>query len=237
MTESKKEEKSLDEILNIIQESLVQKHPVQAWDILAGTLTLSNLELKALRKDRKNIELHPSTPADLVNLKKLVSGLGKINLFIGNENLVFKSDLKNLDDQGTLLVGLPEKWMIEERRDQERINTDGLASLHLKNKNMTSVLSINDISTTGLAIVMKKVDAKRYQKENLYPECFLEMLDKKIPVELKLERTTDFKHYEFQDYPYEVSVLGFSFHTPSDKVTNVIENCLEQLGLELKQIE
>ncbi|MBT7608369.1 MAG: PilZ domain-containing protein [Bacteriovoracaceae bacterium] len=225
-----------EEVIVLVRNSLIQKQKIQAWDIQSDNLTISNLELKAVRKDKDEIEMKTNSIADFENLKKLIKGIGRLNFFIGEENLVFYSELKKLNDDGSLTVSLPERWLIEERRFNERIKTNGLGQVHLKNKSLTSILTILDISESGFSVVLKKIDAKRFKKGAILENCHLEFLDLKIDLDYKIQRIQVFKHYEFADYPYEVTVIGMSFETDCENTKNKILEAIRGLREEFSSL-
>ena len=225
-----------EEVIVLVRNSLIQKQKIQAWDIQSDNLTISNLELKAVRKDKDEIEMKTNSIADFENLKKLIKGIGRLNFFIGEENLVFYSELKKLNDDGSLTVSLPERWLIEERRFNERIKTNGLGQVHLKNKSLTSILTILDISESGFSVVLKKIDAKRFKKGAILENCHLEFLDLKIDLDYKIQRIQVFKHYEFADYPYEVTVIGMSFETGCENTKNKILEAIRGLREEFSSL-
>jgi hypothetical protein len=225
-----------EEIIVLVQNSLIQKLKIQAWDIQSENLTISNLELKAVRKDKDEIEMKTNSIADFENLKKLIKGIGRLNFFIGEENLVFYSELKKFNDDGSLIVSLPERWLIEERRFNERIKTNGLGQVHLKNKSITSILSILDISESGFSVVLKKADAKRFKEGVVLENCHLEFLDLKLDLNFKVQRLQNFKHYEFADYPYEVTVIGMSYESDCEKTKEKILEAINGLKQEFSAL-
>ena len=230
------EELEKAEIITLVQNCLVKKFTIQAWDIHSENLTMSNLEIKAVRKDKNEIEMKTNSAADYESLKKLIKGIGKLNFFIGEENLVFYSELKNFSEDGILIVSLPEKWLIEERRFKERIVTNGLGHAHIKNKSVTSILNLVDVSGSGFSIVMKKVDAMRFKEGTVLEQCSLELLDQKIDMSFKIERVKKFKHYEYDNFPYEVSVLGISYADNDNEIKTRILSAIEELKNELSSI-
>jgi hypothetical protein len=225
-----------EEINTLIQKSLVKKDTIQAWDIHSDNLTMSNLEIKAVRKDKNEIEMITNTAADFESLKKMIKGIGKLNFFIGEENLVFYSELKKFSEEGVLIVSLPEKWLIEERRYKERIITNGLGHAHIKNKSVTSILTLVDVSGSGFSVVMKKIDAMKFKEGMVLEDCSLELLDQTIEMSFKIERVKKFKHYEYDNFPYEVSVLGISYADNNDEIKVKILSAIEELKSELSMI-
>ncbi len=231
-----KKKLSKDEVGAIIQGSLIKKRPFQAWEIIFHSLLVSNLEIKAVRLERNELEFQSKSEADYQGLKKMIRGIGQLNFYLPHDNLVFLSELKKITESGRLVVSVPDKWMIEERRSQGRVETKGLAQVHLKTKRSILFLTVLDISTTGISIMMKTIDAKIYQVNDTLEGCRVDLLDQHFEVDLIVKRIKSFKHYEFENYPYEVSVIGMSFKDNQERLKSKILIGMNKLLSEIDRL-
>lgn len=197
---------------------------ILAWYAFNGHLLQAELRLKTIRKDRNDLVLVPQWDS-LDYLQQLISGQGRINFYVPDESLVFISELKLLDEQGILTVGMPEKYFLHDRRRDQRI--DLLPSLSISFEGISLAKRCLDISSGGFSLVISQQERRLFKLSEY--QVTLTNGELSLQLEANLSNELKLRPYMLDKCPYGGFRLAFSFLNMNDLTRKRLDDLIAHL--------
>jgi c-di-GMP-binding flagellar brake protein YcgR len=219
-----KKEKDLDRLLI---EAIQNGYSVYAWKTFNGVIEKCEMKIKAMRKEMNELELEISV-GETKKIADIVSGNKEFSFYLPESSLSFEAKMKVALDDKKVKVHLPTEFTFFERRKHERLSPRKTCFFTFENGRTSMKVPVSDMSLGGVAIILPKTDKVMMKKGQLLQNCFLEILGRKMKIEVECASTVSIDRYKFDHLPYGGHKLSFRFTTLSkeDKVflTDFIAN-------------
>ncbi len=196
----------------IIYQAQANKALCVAWYYFNDQVIRAEVKLATVKKDRNELTFNVH-PGSRKYVEEIVSGSGKVNIYIEEDALLFCSELKSYDDtEGTLIVGMPERYKFFDRRDKDRV--DGPEDVFLEmeiNQKMISKRCL-DISSGGCSIVLSQGEDTNYKiNDGMEFGVKLTFGDSSIKLLATVIKKLKLTPYKYENCPYGGARISLKF--------------------------
>lgn len=181
------------------------------WNFSLESFHFVEYSLKTIRRDRDELVFTPVGFVSLDALKDLITGLGKINMFLTEKKIFLRVNFKSIDDKNEITTSLPDLSMKEERRSEPRLPVTQVEVNLIRNgKEEKGIL--NDISGGGASLYITERKAKIPQVEDSIDSLHLISEEVRKIGPAKVVAVKKVPPYQ-ENYPYPVWKISLSFDT------------------------
>jgi hypothetical protein len=200
-----------EELEKELIESGKMSEKVIIWNFSLESFHFVEYSLKTIRRDRDELVFTPVGFVSLDALKDLITGSGKINIYLTEKKIFLRVNFKSIDNKNEITTSLPDLSMKEERRSEPRLPVTQVGVNLIRNgKEEKGIL--NDISGGGASLYITERRAKIPQVEDRIDSLQLisEEIRKIGPA--KVVAVKKVPPYQ-ENYPYPVWKISLSFDT------------------------
>ena len=184
------------------------------WSFSLESFHFVEYSIKTIRRDRDELLFDPVGFVSLDALKNIITGLGKINIFLTEKKIFLRVNFKSINEKNSITTSLPEFSMKEERRQGPRLPVTRVeVNLIRGGKEEKGVL--RDISEGGASIYITERKAKVPQVEDNVDNLYLKSDQVKKIGPGKIVAVKKIPPYQ-EKYPYAVWKISLSFDTELD---------------------
>jgi len=200
-----------EELQKELIESSKKSEKAIVWNFSLGSFHFAEFNLKTIRRDRNELVFTPTSPLSIESLKEIVTGLGKLNIFLTERKLFLRVNFNSLSDDNLLTTSLPDLSMIEDRRGEGRLIVEDVDVNLVRNGKFEKAI-LNDISTGGASLYIVERKSFIPQVEDIVENLHImgEGLKKTGPG--RVVSVKKIPAYE-EHYPYPVWKISLSFDT------------------------
>jgi len=176
-------------IFSIINNTKLKEKPVFGWRLIGGKKVTVELFIRVIRKFRNEFIIRAVNPDARKVLSGIVAGTDNLNLYLPDDLVLFQSSIKAVDDNGDIVISIPEMIAQIDRRKHLRllVENDIRSSISFDKKSHGQRENIQkfskkcfDISAGGLSFIVSKTESK-----------YFEVGDKIVGIDLSIgERST-----------------------------------------------
>jgi c-di-GMP-binding flagellar brake protein YcgR len=211
----------------VIREAIQSKTKVIAWS-LPNNLFISNfVNLTFFDSEKEEISLTPIKGGNN-DLAKMISGFGRINIYLPEESVAFVSKIKSLTKDGKITLGLPLFSQFFERRAQERTDLDSTIRAEFMVEEVSYRKELLDISPGGFSLVFLKNEKIKYSEEIIIENINLKFKgsSSQITVDGKIVKILKISPFSLDKCPYGGFRVSFQFIDLGDKERGILEKYL-----------
>lgn len=200
-----------EELEKELIEASKKSEKVIIWNFSLESFHFVEYSLKTIRRDRDELVFTPVGFVSLDALKDLITGSGKINVFLTEKKIFLRVNFKSIDEINEIITSLPDISMKEERRSEPRLPvTQVKVSLIRNGKEEKGIL--NDISGGGASLYITERKAKIPQVEDSIDSLHLISEEVRKIGPAKVVAVKKVPPYQ-ENYPYPVWKISLSFDT------------------------
>lgn len=195
------------EVLDIIK----NKYSVYAWKKTSERLLKARLDIRTVKKNNGEIHLKIDDGCRYT-FKKIISGSGKIYLYVPAKLMVFSVQLYFFDDDKTVIVSFPEKLFFDDRRRNARTILD-IPKIYadFKMENRVYRRTCYDISLGGLSIIFGRGDNFLLNSKNRIKEVKIIYIKSSMKITIKVVNILSLTPYMLDKFPYANKRVSFKF--------------------------
>jgi hypothetical protein len=218
--------RKLRDISSTITDVIKRDDPVFAFYTFQGHVLKTQITAKKIKKELNQIVFH-AQGENLLYLQEMVSGSGKINLYLPSDSIMFSCEMKNLDEEGYMVTGLPEVIYSFDRRSDERFFLEEPILVTFKWKKRTFTKECYDLSAGGLSLVFSKSEAINFKDGDFVDEFKICYGKKHIPVKAMVVGKRKIDPYTNNNIMYSGLKFSMSFKDQEPALKKLINAILE----------
>lgn len=200
-----------EELEKELIESSKMSEKVIIWNFSLESFHFVEYSLKTIRRDRDELVFTPAGFVSLDALKDLITGSGKINIYLTEKKIFLRVNFKSIDNKNEITTSLPDLSMKEERRSEPRLPVTQVGVNLIRNgKEEKGIL--NDISGGGASLYITERRAKIPQVEDRIDSLQLISVEIRKIGPAKVVAVKKVPPYQ-ENYPYPVWKISLSFDT------------------------
>lgn len=160
-------ERSLEEreVIEMLDQGRAQDAKVYAWYILGNHVLWAEVRIQNLVRNKRELVFTVSE-SSAVFLEEIISGRGKINLYLESAKLVFRCALKEFTEEGKLVLTYPDHYFVEDRRESSRTYLENSVKLKIQTKDKTLHRDCYDLGDGGLSFVISNQETTPFSLED-----------------------------------------------------------------------
>ncbi|MCB9060427.1 MAG: PilZ domain-containing protein [Halobacteriovoraceae bacterium] len=196
--------------LKAIAEAVKNKEEGYSWYAFHSNIIKAELVVETIRKDRNEVVIRP-LPGSIAYLQEMIAGQEYLNVCLPKSSLVFTSKIKWMNDEGKLLLSLPEKYSFSERRREERIEPNSSVLVNFKYLGNQVRKNCLDLGLGGFSIVFAKSEGQVLDRGKIIDNIEIRFNDELLEVNCKVTSILILKPYMIDRVPYAGSRVSFQF--------------------------
>lgn len=178
-------------IFSLINNTKLKDKPVVGWRIISGKKVTVELFIRVIRKFRNEVVIRATRPDGRKTLQDLIAGSDKLNLYLPGDLVLFQSNIKSCDENGDVVINIPEMIAQIDRRKHMRlfIESDARAEVSFTKEchgQRVVTQKFNkpcfDISAGGLSFLVSKSESKFFEKSDNIEGVVLQIGEKKTRI-------------------------------------------------------
>lgn len=199
-----------------------KKSKAVAWNLLNSNVIKADLTTTSFRIGKKEIHFSVSKGSSYY-FQQLITGLGKINLFIPEFSVIFICDLADYKD-GKIILKFPSQVYSYERRKNKRVQfLDKGVDIFFFEDRKVITKECHDLGIGGASIVCSKRE-KRIFEINQEKKINLHIGKKIIKVKAKVLKLMDVGPFSLKKYLYGGTRISIEFVSLSSANQKIIKD-------------
>lgn len=224
-------------IFSIINNTKNKRKQIIAWRLIGDKKVLIEVSFRVIRKLRKEIVLVAVNPQDKTELMNMVTATGKINLYLPNDLVLFQSQVKGKELDGSVRIEIPSYIAQIDRREDARFHLIDTINVPLKfTKNINRHLaktqffekSCFDLSAGGLSFITSKSESKFFQVGDEIKDILFKLGTKDIKLDAKITSISNLEPNEQNKLHYSGSKICLEYTHIDKKIKDTIEKFIFQ---------
>lgn len=218
-------------IFSIINNTKLNEKPVIGWRLISGKKVTVEIFIRVIRKFRNEFIIRAISPEGRKTLSGLVAGADKLNLYLPDDLVLFQSSIKAIDENGDIVVSMPEMIAQIDRRKHLRllVENDIKSSISFDKKSHGQRENVQkfskkcfDISAGGLSFIISKSEAKYFEIGDKVDNIELSIGERTTRIKGKIVNILEIEPDEYNNLHYKAQKVCIRYHEPTQIQQKVI---------------
>jgi len=218
--------RKMRDISKIITDVIMRNDPAFSFYTFDHHIIKAQLSIKSIRKELNQITFQ-AEGENLINLQEMISGSGKINIYLPSESILFSVEMKHLSDDGVMLTGAPELIYSYDRREDERYFLENPILINFKWRKKIYTKECYDISLGGLSLVFSKGENVRFNMGEEISDLKICFGNTHMPIKGKVVGRRRIDPFSSKNNLYSGIKFSVHFQEKETLVNNFIKSILE----------
>lgn len=210
-----------EKLEKLLLKASIENERIILWNHALDTFSFVEYITQTIRRDRNEMVFKPAPEMNVEQVKNVITGSGKLNVFLTKSKLFLKCEFKKIDDNYVITATLPEFTLRDDRRSAERLTFDDLeVSFNMKDSLHKS--NVGDISPGGLSVYYRKDAGGVPRIGDVVTNIRLSFKQIKTVIDGKVVNSIKIPPYQ-EIFPYTVWKLSIKFDEQIDELLEMEE--------------
>ena len=180
------------------------------------------MQLKSIRCRRKEMRLAPIVGQEYY-LNQIITGQERVNVYLSSCALFISSRLIGLNNDGELVLSMPDEYQFRERRQSPRIVPDDPVSVVIETSKSSVKTNCNDLGTNGFSLLLSKQDRHSFKAGAHLSNVHIQIGESNIVADVLVVDVLKLKPYQLDSAPFADVRVSFTFRSLQKRQLGVLD--------------
>ena len=199
-------------ILSIINNVKNNNRPAMGWKILAGKKVTVEVVFRVIRKFKNEMVVKAVSSHGKKTLMDMAAGAQKLNFYLPDDLVLFQTEVKHIDVNGDITVGIPEMMAQVDRRKNLRLFVENSMNVNVEfmkqnhgHKVFTQKFEKKcfDVSSGGFSFLISKAESRFFMSNDSIFAIELTIGDQKIELNGTVTSILELEPNEYNKLNYK----------------------------------